>query len=333
MKTTPIALAGALCSFHLASATSFSPLLGSHRSRTSSVYRTKAFEGSVFNAAVTGCDIAEKSCEGGCIPILGECCYTGSGGWCDLDTVCDNGGCCPIGKICDGVADGCSAGKETCGVDYCMPEGSVCCSDGTYCDAGETCGANKCLVEDDAIVECGDGSSCDAGEECTKTGCIPEGSVDCGDKTYCDAGEECTATGCIPEGAISCGNGKYCEAGYVCSTSGDGKCRKADDSDPSSTNSDATIKPTTTATPDEAEFSTTSSAEEASSTSSTRVINGVPNGLGPPETSTDATIPVPTGEASSDSTESDDNPDAGSSLRTAGTAMIAGLVGAMAFVL
>lgn len=54
----------------------------------------------------------------------------------------------------------CSPGWVTCGVDNCMPAGDTCCSDGSYCPAGDYCD----------IGNNGLGACCPIGKLCTGNG-------------------------------------------------------------------------------------------------------------------------------------------------------------------
>lgn len=145
----------------------------------------------------SGCDFAETECDGGCIPLLGECCESGDGGWCDIGTYCSGGGCCDIGEICSGPPSGCDDDQDLCG-DYCIPGGSVCCFDGEgFCDPGETCTT-------DGLCETGgsgggggggSGSSCDDDEVECDDGCMPTDSVCCFNGYYCAEGETCAEPG------------------------------------------------------------------------------------------------------------------------------------------
>ncbi|UNI18350.1 hypothetical protein JDV02_004623 [Purpureocillium takamizusanense] len=99
--------------------------------------------GSLLSARQSSCSSLEKTCESTCIPLTGTCCGVGGGSYCKVGYNCVKGGCCQIGKVCTGTPSGCSASQESCGT-RCMPKGSVCCFDGTYCDAGETCSNGKC---------------------------------------------------------------------------------------------------------------------------------------------------------------------------------------------
>lgn len=84
-------------------------------------------------------------------------------------------------------------GQTACG-NGCMPVGSVCCSDGTYCDQGYVCGGN--------------GYCYPAGV----SGCLAMGEETC---TNYDGVNDCA-----PIGAACCHNHEYCPAGTVCCSSG-----------------------------------------------------------------------------------------------------------------
>ncbi|KAH7147058.1 hypothetical protein B0J13DRAFT_675016 [Dactylonectria estremocensis] len=99
------------------------------------------------------CSSLETECDGACIPSTGECCSYGDGSYCETGNYCTSGGCCEDGEICTGEATGCDEGKELCG-NYCIPEGSVCCTDGSYCDSGETCTSDGfCTTGSDSSSE------------------------------------------------------------------------------------------------------------------------------------------------------------------------------------
>ena len=116
-----------------------------------------------------------KECDGGCIPDWAQCCDFGGGGWCEPDLRCQksNLGCCELdSNDCIGPGYDCENDDEKICGEFCVPEDSVCCDSGFYCEAGE---------------------------QCTATGCIPEGAVSCGDGEFCGEGEECADDGCAPE--------------------------------------------------------------------------------------------------------------------------------------
>lgn len=150
------------------------------------------------------------------------------------------------------VSASCSSFEETCD-GYCVPSGSICCSDGdgSYCDAGDYCQANGCCPEGETCS--GDPTGCNAGKELCGDYCIPTGSVCCDDAgAYCDSGDTCTSDGycepgsdggedetlggsgncysfqdecdgyCIPADSVCCGDGYYCDAGETCES--DGTC-------------------------------------------------------------------------------------------------------------
>ncbi|KAH6974806.1 hypothetical protein EDB80DRAFT_741688 [Ilyonectria destructans] len=99
------------------------------------------------------CSSIETECDGECIPSTGECCSYGDGSYCETGNYCTSGGCCEDGEICTGEATGCNDGRELCG-DYCIPEGSVCCTDGSYCDSGQTCTTDGfCTTDSDSSSE------------------------------------------------------------------------------------------------------------------------------------------------------------------------------------
>ncbi|KAJ0274761.1 hypothetical protein COL940_009157 [Colletotrichum noveboracense] len=97
----------------LALADSSSPYLGSQSSSSSSSASNPfLLPGGLGSSAISlgavasTCDIGYKPCDGKCIPTLGTCCNTGSGGYCEATKVCVSGGCCPIGKTCSGAPSG-----------------------------------------------------------------------------------------------------------------------------------------------------------------------------------------------------------------------------------
>ncbi|KAK5989537.1 hypothetical protein PT974_11064 [Cladobotryum mycophilum] len=149
-------------------------------------------------ALVGGCDASQRSCDGKCMPLTGNCCGLGNGSYCELGYTCGKSGCCPIGKTCN--SDGpltCTAGKTLCG-NVCITQGSVCCdkSAGTWCNSGETCAA---------------------GGKCTPRS---------GSSSTCSASQKLCGSGCIPTDAVCCNNGFFCDAGEICSANN--KCAKAD---------------------------------------------------------------------------------------------------------
>jgi hypothetical protein len=82
------------------------------------------------------------------------------------------------------TADVCKSGQEQCPEEYgggCVPEGSVCCPDGTYGEAGSVCCGNE--------KTCSEGFMCGGPDEC-----IPMTSKRaCSDRAqYCDVGSQCT---------------------------------------------------------------------------------------------------------------------------------------------
>lgn len=91
-------------------------------------------------AAVEQCRPGELVCNDGCMPLRAECCPDGDG-YCKQGNACVIDGCCPFGKICDGRIV-CDLGEEPCGDKHCMPNGAVCCPNGSYCRAGEECFQN-----------------------------------------------------------------------------------------------------------------------------------------------------------------------------------------------
>ncbi|KAH7141834.1 hypothetical protein EDB81DRAFT_797621 [Dactylonectria macrodidyma] len=103
------------------------------------------------------CSSLETECDATCIPSTGECCSYGDGSYCETGNYCTNGGCCEDGEICTGEVTGCNEGTELCG-NYCIPEGSVCCSDGYYCDSGDTCTS-------DGLCSTGSDSSSDSSSD------------------------------------------------------------------------------------------------------------------------------------------------------------------------
>ena len=109
------------------------------------------------------------------------------------------GGCmmvCLVAMVgCDAVLDPCP-GQEVCD-NGCMPTGSVCCGDSTYCNANYTCGPNNSCLPDGVVG----GSSClSLGEEtCVNS----DGTEDC-----------------APILADCCGNHHYCAYPTVCINGG-----------------------------------------------------------------------------------------------------------------
>lgn len=75
-----------------------------------------------------------------CMPAGSFCC--GEGYYCDIDSCytdgilyyCDT----PVDDDDDFVTDECFSDEEVCD-GYCMPEGSLCCGDGYYCDPSDEC--------------------------------------------------------------------------------------------------------------------------------------------------------------------------------------------------
>ena len=72
----------------------------------------------------------------------------------------------------------CGANEDKCG-QYCMPSGSTCCtaSEGTYCDADQTCTDNhECILKDDVSGSSSSDSS--GGDDSPNTLCArtPRGS-------------------------------------------------------------------------------------------------------------------------------------------------------------
>jgi hypothetical protein len=82
------------------------------------------------------------------------------------------------------AADECERGQDQCPQEYgggCVPEGSVCCPDGTYGDPGSVCCGNS--------KSCSEGFMCGAPDECISV----TSKRACSDRTqYCDVGFECT---------------------------------------------------------------------------------------------------------------------------------------------
>lgn len=77
----------------------------------------------------------------------------------------------------------------------------VWCSNGKYCQPGQTCCGNSC---------------CSSGSQCTRFGCTPYGAIDCG-SYYCNPGDKCSrGGGCIRADVVDCGDGRTCPAGTVC---------------------------------------------------------------------------------------------------------------------
>lgn len=94
---------------------------------------------------------------------------------------------------CSAVFDPCP-GQVDCGGGNCAPAGSVCCSETTYCNAGETCGPNNTCLNSSV------------------GGCLASGEETCVNN---DGTEDCA-----PIGASCCGNHRYCPAGTVCVNGG-----------------------------------------------------------------------------------------------------------------
>ncbi|EHK19327.1 uncharacterized protein TRIVIDRAFT_69322 [Trichoderma virens Gv29-8] len=86
------------------------------------------------------CRPGELVCNDGCMPSIGECCSDGQG-YCKQGYSCVTDGCCPIGKTCSDEIS-CDIGEVPCGEKKCMPKNAVCCSNGSYCQAGEECFQN-----------------------------------------------------------------------------------------------------------------------------------------------------------------------------------------------
>ncbi|KAH8659754.1 hypothetical protein BGZ61DRAFT_465070 [Ilyonectria robusta] len=152
------------------------------------------------------CSSLETECDGYCIPSTGECCSYGDGSYCETGDYCTSGGCCEDGEICTGEATGCDEGKELCG-DYCIPEGSVCCTDGSYCDSGETC------TSDGFCTTGGDSSSENATETTQPTSTSTNGNDDGDDDdqghTLCarkSRGGGSDSTDDADDGDSDCGN-------------------------------------------------------------------------------------------------------------------------------
>ncbi|WQF83985.1 hypothetical protein CDEST_08999 [Colletotrichum destructivum] len=155
----------------------------------------------------------QKACDGKCIPSTGDCCATGTGGYCEPGKHCVPGGCCRDGNTCSsGPPQGCSAGRVLCNR-LCVPNGAVCCPLAGYCNAGETCAA--------------DGSFCTRSSSSSPSTSVKSTiSTSSGDKSGSKGGQ-CVAdkvpcvNECIPMGKRCCTT-YYCNAGETCEP--DGKC-------------------------------------------------------------------------------------------------------------
>jgi hypothetical protein len=114
------------------------PLARSVPASEASAPRTPAHEQS--QRALDDCLSSEVVCDGYCMPADAFCC--GEGYYCDTDSCytdgilwyCDT----PVDDDDDFVSDDCFSDEEVCD-GYCMPEGSLCCGDGYYCDPSDEC--------------------------------------------------------------------------------------------------------------------------------------------------------------------------------------------------
>ncbi|GJC96434.1 hypothetical protein ColKHC_05260 [Colletotrichum higginsianum] len=157
--------------------------------------------------------VLQTACDGKCIPSTGDCCATGTGGYCEPGKHCVPGGCCRDGNTCSsGPPQGCSAGRVLCNR-LCVPAGAVCCPLAGYCNAGETCAA--------------DGSFCTRSSSSSPSTSVKSTiSTSSGDKSgskggQCVADKVPCANECIPVGKKCCTT-FYCNAEETCEP--DGKC-------------------------------------------------------------------------------------------------------------
>jgi hypothetical protein len=119
------------------------------------------------------------------------------------------------------------AAQYACASVGCMPQGSVDCQNGYYCEAGTVCtegteGGAGCRIVGDAGIDAGVRTVCSSGAACSDGSC-------------CAAGYDCVCIGCMPTGSTDCCNpmyaeldGYYCPAGTICASSanGDVVCNK-----------------------------------------------------------------------------------------------------------
>lgn len=103
---------------------------------------------------------------------------------------CSNSGCCPTGKTC-------------CANDYCADPGDVCCPMGT-CPSGWNCCGNAGMCSPKDGECCSDGSYCGAGEHCRisqgqKVCCPTSGCV--GENDSGELGNTVTAVASVTETA------------------------------------------------------------------------------------------------------------------------------------
>ena len=102
------------------------------------------------------CGTSESACDSlYCIPDSSTCCFDGLGSYCGEGTYCVDGGCCDDGEICDSdnldITNTCADDEVECDSIWCMPEGSVCCGSGIFCDAGQTCSGIYCDDDTDSV--------------------------------------------------------------------------------------------------------------------------------------------------------------------------------------
>ena len=208
----------------------------------------------LLRQTATDCGRGTTSCDSGCIPIDGQCCGSGDGGWCSAGAYCQSDGCCPDDEDCSGPATSCGRDRVFCG-DKCMPDGAACCSGEDYfCGSGTICTDDGLCKDDLSIPRCG------RGDESCGSGCIPSGQICC--ETYhCPIGYSCgdadfecapkTGDGgdtdedgddsamcvgdfepcgnsCMAKEGTCC-NGFYCGAGEKCAPGR--KCEVADEED------------------------------------------------------------------------------------------------------
>ncbi len=165
------------------------------------------------SAHAQSCAADETDCGGDmCCPSDKPVCFTAQDKCCasEFPNLCsDNLHCGSTQQDCDCLV----AGGTTCG-DGCAPAGTVCCDDGSYCPAGNTCGCGGYLSLGE--VCCDDGKTCAGGKQCACGGCTDPEAVCCPDGSTCSGGQQCDCGGCVDPGSVCCSDGTTCPSGDQC---------------------------------------------------------------------------------------------------------------------